>query len=207
MVEVTNIELTEPPDSLTNKTADPPATPVLPPSSVPKVNPLTGPPTAPITKRPVEAPTRLGKNKLKAQTPPPPHAQTQLPPHAQTQLGPMSPGQTAQQALQETRPKLVVIRGQKLNVVYPIYEGRNYIGRPDERPVDIDLVDQESPDRVWASRQHAVIIYENGVLSIEDLNSLNGTFVNRVRVPPGQLRVLQINDVVQIGTVHMKVTI
>jgi len=87
-----------------------------------------------------------------------------------------------------------------------IYEGRNFIGRPDERPVDIDLVDQESPDRVWASRQHAVVTYENGVLTIEDLNSLNGTFVNRARITPGQQRVLQVNDVIQIGTVHLKVT-
>jgi len=69
------------------------------------------------------------------------------------------------------QPRLVVLRGLKINVEYPIYEGQNYIGRADEKPVDIDLDDQEPPDRVWSSRQHALIIYDNGELSLEDLNS------------------------------------
>ena len=77
------------------------------------------------------------------------------------------------------QPRLVVLRGQKRNVEYPIYEGHNFIGRADEKPVDIDLEDQEPPDRVWCSRQHACITFEDGKLSIEDLNSANGTFVNR----------------------------
>ena len=105
----------------------------------------------------------------------------------------------------DARPKLVVLRGEKLNVHYPIYPGKNYIGRTDEKPVDIDLESQESPDRILCSRQHAVITFENGLLSIEDLNSLNGTFVNRTRIHPGQIRTLQVNDVIQIGTVHLKV--
>ncbi len=105
------------------------------------------------------------------------------------------------------QPRLVVLRGLKINVEYPIYEGQNYIGRADEKPVDIDLDDQEPPDRVWSSRQHALIIYENGELSLEDLNSANGTFVNRTRVYPGQKRNLVPNDVVQVGTVQMKLKV
>jgi hypothetical protein len=104
-----------------------------------------------------------------------------------------------------TQLKLVVIRGLKLNTEYPLYPGLNFIGRFDEKPVDIDLVDQEPPDRVWSSRQHACISWENGVLEIEDLNSANGTFVNRARVYPGQKRQLNVNDVIQIGTVQMRV--
>lgn len=101
-------------------------------------------------------------------------------------------------------PKLMVIRGQKLNIEYPIYTGDNFIGRTDEKPVDIDLDDQESPDRVWCSRQHARIVSDDKGLSIEDLGSQNGTFVNRARIYPGQLRPLENGDVVQIGTVQMK---
>lgn len=104
-----------------------------------------------------------------------------------------------------SNPKLIVVRGQRIDVQYPLYPGKNYLGRTDDKPVDIDLDDQESPDRIWCSRQHAVITYENGALSIEDLNSLNGTFVNRTRVHPGQVRDLHENDVIQVGTVHMKV--
>jgi hypothetical protein len=34
------------------------------------------------------------------------------------------------------QPRLLVLRGQKRNVEYPIYEGLNFIGRADEKPVD-----------------------------------------------------------------------
>jgi hypothetical protein len=107
----------------------------------------------------------------------------------------------------EAKPKLVVLRGQRINAEYPLYEGDNYLGRADEKAVDIDLEDQEPPDRIWSSRQHALITYEGGLLTIEDLKSTNGTFVNRLRVHPGQRRPLQVNDVIQIGTVQLKVSI
>jgi hypothetical protein len=105
------------------------------------------------------------------------------------------------------QPRLLVLRGLKISVEYPLYEGHNFIGRADEKPVDIDLEDQEPPDRIWSSRQHAFINYEDGRLVIEDLNSSNGTFVNRTRLYPGQKRVLQPNDVIQIGTVQMRVKV
>jgi hypothetical protein len=107
----------------------------------------------------------------------------------------------------EANPKLVVIRGQRINEDYAIYEGENYVGRADEKAVDIDLEDQEPPERIWSSRQHALIHFHDGVLVLEDLNSTNGTFVNRLRVHPGQKRFLQVNDVIQIGTVQMRVAI
>jgi len=96
--------------------------------------------------------------------------------------------------------------GQKVGMEFPVYPAENYIGRADEKPVDIDLEDQEPPDRVWTSRQHAVLVFDDaaGTLTIEDLNSSNGTFVNRARVYPGQPRPLSVGDVIQIGTVHLK---
>ena len=106
-------------------------------------------------------------------------------------------------------PKLSVLRGQKIGLEFPIYPDLNFIGRADDKPVDIDLEDQEPPDRVWCSRQHAVLHWDDaqGVLTLEDLNSSNGTFVNRTRIHPGQKRQLFIGDVIQIGTVHMKVKV
>ena len=100
-----------------------------------------------------------------------------------------------------------MLRGQKRNAEYPIFEGLNFLGRADEKPVDIDLEDQEPPDRVWCSRQHACISFEGDVLAIEDLNSANGTFVNRRRVYPGQRRTLAPNDIIQIGNVQLKVVV
>jgi pSer/pThr/pTyr-binding forkhead associated (FHA) protein len=104
-------------------------------------------------------------------------------------------------------PKLLVLRGLKINVEYPIYEGRNTIGRFADKPVDIDLLSQEFVEQIWCSRQHAAIIYSNGVIAIEDLNSLNGTWVNGARVQAGQQRQLKAGDIVQIGTVQMKLLI
>jgi len=105
------------------------------------------------------------------------------------------------------RPKLVVLRGLRIDVEYPVYEGRNTIGRFADKPVDIDLMNQESVEQIWCSRQHAVITYESGTVAVEDLNSLNGTWVNGVRIHPGQRRPLKPGDVLQIGTVQMKLVV
>lgn len=100
---------------------------------------------------------------------------------------------------------LRVVRGERLNIGYPLLEGKNLIGRSADKPVDIDLIGQEPEDQIWASRQHATITLDQGQLVIEDLNSLNGTFVNRLRIHPGQQRVLKLGDVVQVGTVQLRV--
>ena len=129
---------------------------------------------------------------------------------ASTMPAPPSPeGAGADQALlpPDAQPRLLVLRGQKRNVEYPLYDGLNFIGRADEKPVDIDLEDQEPPDRIWCSRQHALISLEEGRMAIEDLNSSNGTFVNRSRIYPGQKRPLTVNDVIQIGNVQLKVIV
>lgn len=105
------------------------------------------------------------------------------------------------------RPRLVVLRGMKINAEYPVYEGRNTIGRFADKPVDIDLIAQESDSQIWCSRQHAAITFDKGAVLIEDLNSLNGTWVNGVRIHPGQLRVLKTSDVIQVGTVQMKLVL
>jgi len=152
---------------------------------VPSVTPMpTEPPAMPAT---VEAPG------LDAAAAPP--------------VAPAAPPAPAEAMPPGAEPRLLVLRGQKRNVEYPLYEGHNFIGRADEKPVDIDLEDQEPPDRVWSSRQHALISLENNQLKIEDLNSSNGTFVNRSKIYPGQPVPLKVNDVIQIGTVQLKVIV
>jgi pSer/pThr/pTyr-binding forkhead associated (FHA) protein len=118
-----------------------------------------------------------------------------------------APAPAGEKLAPDAAPKLVVQRGLKVGIEYPIYEGNNFVGRADEKPVDIDLDDQEPPDRVWSSRQHCLITFENGELNVEDLNSANGTFVNRTRVYPGQKRPLAVGDVVQVGTVQLKLKV
>src|SRR5262245_26174438 len=48
------------------------------------------------------------------------------------------------------RLRLRVLRGQRVNVEYPLYDGANYMGRRDDEPIDIDLTEQEPNDRIWA---------------------------------------------------------
>jgi len=52
-------------------------------------------------------------------------------------------------------------------------------------------------DDVTVSRQHAVLVQSGGEIRIEDLGSLNGTFVNRRRIDSA-IR-LESGDEVQIG--------
>jgi hypothetical protein len=52
-------------------------------------------------------------------------------------------------------------------------------------------------DDVTVSRKHAVLVQRDGEIAIEDLGSLNGTFVNRRRIDSA-IR-LQSGDEVQIG--------
>ena len=103
------------------------------------------------------------------------------------------------------KARLVVIRGLKTGEEYLIFEGENFVGRTDEKPVEIDLTFQEAPERVWCSRQHAVITCAKGKLIIEDLDSSNGTHVNRKRVLPGKKQELKANDIIQVGEVQLKV--
>jgi pSer/pThr/pTyr-binding forkhead associated (FHA) protein len=51
-------------------------------------------------------------------------------------------------------------------------------------------------DDVTVSRKHAVLLQRDGVFTIEDQGSLNGTFVNRKRVESAEL---SDGDEVQIG--------
>ncbi|MFQ3649601.1 MAG: FHA domain-containing protein [Gemmataceae bacterium] len=154
----------------------------------------------PVVSEPVPPASMATAAAAAAPAEPPAPAATAAPttPPAIFPLGTIPPG---------AQPRLQVLRGQKRNVEYPLYEGLNYIGRADEKPVDIDLEEQEPPDRIWCSRQHAVITFEGNSLTIEDLNSANGTYVNRTRVYPGQQKPLAVNDIVQIGNVQLKVII
>ena len=114
---------------------------------------------------------------------------------------------TAPTARVVMKPRLEVVRGEKLGVSFAVLEGKNILGRMVNAPVDIDLTGQEPPERVWTSRQHACVLFDGRAVILEDLNSLNGTFVNRQRVFPGQQRVLQPNDVIQVGTVQLRMLV
>lgn len=185
--------------------AMPMATPEVAPAYVPPAAPAPAAPmpTAPTPVAPVMAQPFPAGVLIPPQAPAPaPVAPAPVPaaPAVAPTKGAIPPGSTV---------KLAVRRGQRVGVEYNVFPDFNYIGRADDKPVDIDLEDQEPPDRVWCSRQHAVLHYDDttGILTIEDLNSSNGTYVNRNKVYPGTKQPLQIGDVVQIGTIHLMVKV
>ncbi len=105
---------------------------------------------------------------------------------------------------QKRQPRLLVLRGLRRDVEYPLHEGPNYVGRPDHLSVDVNLECQEPPERIHSSRRHAVVAREDDALTIEYQNSSTGTFVNRVRLSPGESHPLNENDVIRIGSVHLQ---
>jgi pSer/pThr/pTyr-binding forkhead associated (FHA) protein len=57
------------------------------------------------------------------------------------------------------------------------------------------------------SKRHCALLIRGGKAFVRDFNSTNGTFVNRSRIEPGQKRPLKVNDVIQIGTVQMRLKV
>ena len=55
-------------------------------------------------------------------------------------------------------------------------------------------------DDVTVSRNHAVLVQQDGRFTVEDQGSLNGTFVNRKRIDSAQL---EEGDEVQVGKYRM----
>jgi len=101
---------------------------------------------------------------------------------------------------------VVVVRGGRLGREFPVTEAEVMIGRWDaERGIfpDIDL-DEEDPE-AKVSRRHARIFYRDGRFWIEDLGSLNGTFVNRgPRLRPGQAAPLEHGDEIIVGKTFLR---
>jgi len=95
----------------------------------------------------------------------------------------------------ELRYALRFISGKYQGGEFPLGEGQEIvIGRSSE--LDMVLVEE------MVSRKHARIALSNGVISIEDMGSTNGTFVNGEKVDNGTLHE---GDRVLIGTNILKV--
>ena len=92
------------------------------------------------------------------------------------------------------RYALVVERGPRAGLTYVLGDGETLAGRSDD--VDIFLGD------VTVSRHHARFNVDDSGLTVEDLRSTNGTYVNAERQDHAQL---QPGDEVIIGKFHLVV--
>ena len=101
---------------------------------------------------------------------------------------------------------LETVRGRESGRVYALGRGETVLGNAPGGGPGLDLGHQEgdSPRRM-AARQAQLDLSAQG-LTIRDLESPGGTFVNRQRLLPGQSRALQAGDLIQLGGVQLKVS-
>jgi hypothetical protein len=79
------------------------------------------------------------------------------------------------------------------------------IGRSDRETgwtPDIDLTPHGASSANGVSRRHVRLVW-NGDWQIEDLNSVNGTFLNHRRLTPGELVPLLPGSIIQIGKLYV----
>ncbi len=90
-------------------------------------------------------------------------------------------------SLSGSGPRLILTQGPKANSKYEISKNTT-LGRHSSSDIYLD--------DVTVSRQHAEISKEGDVVTIKDMGSLNGTYVNKERI---ENQTLTSGDEVQIG--------
>ena len=132
---------------------------------------------------------KFTEEELKA-VPPAPHVAQPEPPVQQPQPSPA-----------KTQPGRLIIQGSNVSLQIPSGKQEVIIGRED--PVssifpDIDL-DPYGGQDAGVGRQHAKITQHANQYFIEDLNSVNGTSINKQRIPPRQPVALNDGDEIRLG--------
>ncbi|MBV8360793.1 MAG: FHA domain-containing protein [Deltaproteobacteria bacterium] len=136
------------------------------------------------------------------------------PPAAKAPTGEMNAGAAAPVSSTEAatapfKAKLSIIRGGRRGQEFELESGNNLVGRWDPETgafpeVDLDADDPEAK----VSRKHALIRIDAGKITIEDIGSLNGTYVNRQpRLQPGSPLDLKDGDEIIIGKTFLKLSI
>ena len=100
---------------------------------------------------------------------------------------------------------LEVVRGRQVGRIYPLGAGPSVLGASLNGAPGIDLSAEEGPSPRKMAAKQAQVECASGSLSLRDLDSPGGTFVNRQRVLPDQPRRLESGDVIQLGSVQLKV--
>jgi hypothetical protein len=107
------------------------------------------------------------------------------------------------------KAKFIVVRGGRKGQEFALEDGNNLIGRWDPETGSFPEVDLDADDpEAKISRKHALCRIENGKITVEDIGSLNGTYVNRgQRLQPGSPADLKNGDEVIIGKTFLKLVV
>lgn len=76
--------------------------------------------------------------------------------------------------------------------------------RPEDPEVTIDLKTHGAYQH-GISRYHAMVVVVRNILTLRDLNSVNGTRINDILITPLKGYVLHDGDVIALGTLKMKI--
>jgi len=130
-------------------------------------------------------------------------------PTGEMNAGAAAPVSGAEAVAAPFKAKLSIIRGGRRGQEFELESGNNLVGRWDPETgafpeVDLDADDPEAK----VSRKHALIRIDAGKITIEDIGSLNGTYVNRQpRLQPGSPLDLKDGDEIIIGKTFLKLSI
>lgn len=120
-----------------------------------------------------------------------------------------APSATPEAVMAAFKAKFQVVRGGRKGQEFQLEDGNNLIGRWDPETgafPEVDL-DQDDPE-AKVSRKHALLRIESGKITVEDIGSLNGTYVNRQpRLAPGTPVELKAGDEIIIGKTFLKLVI
>jgi len=107
------------------------------------------------------------------------------------------------------KAKFIVVRGGRKGQEFPLEDGNNLIGRWDPETGSFPEVDLDADDpEAKISRKHALARIESGKITVEDIGSLNGTYVNRgQRLQPGSPADIKNGDEIIIGKTFLKLVI
>ncbi len=123
--------------------------------------------------------------------------------------GPDSEGTEGSEGVEDAAgsASLTITRGGTVGKVFELQAGDNLVGRWDPDSGSFPEVDMENDDaEARISRKHALIKFGDE-LTIEDIGSLNGTFVNRgQRLEPGSPATLKDGDEIIVGKTFFKVS-
>src|SRR5271156_4882213 len=125
------------------------------------------------------------------------------------EAAPESAPATAAAAGAPFKAKLSVVRGGRKGQEFPLEDGNNLIGRWEPETGSFPEVDLDADDpEAKISRKHALIRIDGGKITIEDIGSLNGTYVNRQpRLSPGSPAEIKSGDEVIIGKTFLKLVV
>jgi len=120
-------------------------------------------------------------------------------------MNPVPTTPTRPTAAQATRWVLEVTRGREPGRAYPLENGETILGNAPDGARALDLAGQEASSLKRLAPRHAALSSSGQELTIRDLESPGGTFVNRQRLLTGQARRLQSGDVIQLGSLQLRV--